>query len=200
LLIMNKEQHPIAQLRRVPQRYDRPGHLDPAHAERLRDLSRAGREEEDDGAFLRASAEEDDVASDLGEAAVANMTGGDADVSNRIEARIDEELAGRFAETFASEDVGEEDMSIPLDIDRELTPPRPNPQPDEPDEPDEPREPNEPDEFDEEQTRPIVVRSWGQIYLPRARKIAGWVGRRVRDAAGALVRGAQRKIGRENAS
>lgn len=173
-----QEQQPPARTDPVPKRYDRPGHLDPSHAERLLELARAGRPAEDDEAFLRASAEEDDLASELGESTIANMTGGDAALIKQFEAEVDEDHGGPFVETSAGEELADEEAGgDPYDGPGEPTP-RPIPKPDEPDWPD------EPDDLDEEETRPITVRSWAGTYLLRATTLADWFTRRFRKSGG----------------
>jgi hypothetical protein len=157
-------------------RYDRPGHLDPAHAGRLLALARAGREVEDDSAFLRTSAEADDLACELGQTTVASMTSGEGVLTNELEAQVEEDVGGPFVETSASEEFGEEtDEEDARDATREPTP-VPSPAPDEPDEPIEPGEPGEPDEFEQAEEGPVAVRSWAGSYLLRAKDIAGWLG------------------------
>jgi|GEM_PF-1274825 len=170
LLFMTKNKQPALR------RYDRPGHLDPAHAERLLELARAGREAEDDSAFLRSGAEEDDLANELGQTTVASMTSGEGMLTNELEAPVEEDIGGPFVGTSASEEFAEEaDEEDAFDATREPTP-VPSPAPDEPDDPTEPGEPGEPDEFEQAEEGPVAVRSWAGSYLLRAKDIAAWLG------------------------
>lgn len=139
-----KKKNAIAGPEPALKRYDHPGHLDPAHAERLLELSRAGQEEPEDSAFLRANAEDDDFARELGQTTVASMTSGDGVLTGELEAEVEEEVGGPFVETSATEEfaAGTDESNTP-DATREPTP-LPNPAPDDPNDPDDPDDPNEP--------------------------------------------------------
>jgi hypothetical protein len=80
-------------------RYDRPGHLDPAHAERLLRLARVGRTDDTNRAFVQSSSREDDFAEELGETAVTSMTSGQDALTGELDAQVDEERGGPFVET-----------------------------------------------------------------------------------------------------
>jgi hypothetical protein len=80
--------------------FDGAGHMDPAHAARLLALSREGKEAEADaGAFVQATGTKDDLAEELAQAAVANMTSGEDQLGSDLEAEVDEEKGGPFVET-----------------------------------------------------------------------------------------------------
>jgi hypothetical protein len=98
-MAMNKKRPTRVTSEPAPQRYDRPGHLDPAHAERLLELSRADRDQDDDEAFVRAKTSKDDFAEELGETAVASMTSGEDALTDELEAQVEEETGGPFIET-----------------------------------------------------------------------------------------------------
>jgi hypothetical protein len=78
--------------------FDGAGHMDPAHAARLLALSREGKEVEGD-AFVKSTGTKDDLAEELAEAAVANMTSGEDQLGTDLEAEVDEEKGGPFVET-----------------------------------------------------------------------------------------------------
>lgn len=83
-------------------RYDRPGHIDERHAQRLLRLS--GQRRDDDSAFLFENSQDDELATELAEHAVQAMTaGGDSLLDSRDEA-VDEEQGGPFLETRASQE------------------------------------------------------------------------------------------------
>jgi hypothetical protein len=135
-------------------RYDRPGHLHPAHAARLLALSRAGREHPDDSEFLRTSAEEDDLASELGETTLVSMTSGDAAFMSDLAAPVPEEMGGPFVVTRASDELAEAlEERNPLDA------PRAN-------------------LLAQEGAASRAPRSWPSLSLPRVQKIAEWFGKR----------------------
>jgi hypothetical protein len=81
-------------------RIDGSGHIDPAHAERLRELSSEGRDV-DPRAFVEKSASGDDLAEELGEEAVIAMTTGQDDIPEERDAPVEEEQGGPFVETSA---------------------------------------------------------------------------------------------------
>jgi hypothetical protein len=87
---------PATTIRRI----DGSGHINPEHAERLRELSAEGRDVEPE-AFVEKSETDDDLAEELGEEAVMAMTKGQDDISDERDAQVEEELGGPFVETSA---------------------------------------------------------------------------------------------------
>jgi hypothetical protein len=81
-------------------RYDRPGHIADAHAERLLHLSqrRSGR---DEFTLVFDSAAGDDLATELAEQAVTSMVGGGETWLDTVNAQVEEEEGGPFLETRA---------------------------------------------------------------------------------------------------
>ncbi len=139
-----KKKNAIAGPEPALKRYDHPGHLDPAHAERLLELSRAGQEEPEDSAFLRAMRRMTTSLESWVRRPVASMTSGDGVLTGELEAEVEEEVGGPFVETSATEEfaAGTDESNTP-DATREPTP-LPNPAPDDPNDPDDPDDPNEP--------------------------------------------------------
>jgi hypothetical protein len=76
--------------------YDAAGHMDPNEANRLRELSER---ERSDPAKAFAEATRDDLARELGQAAVQNMTTGEDALRADLEAEVEEDLGGPFVET-----------------------------------------------------------------------------------------------------
>lgn len=104
-------------------RYDRPGHLDPAHAERLLGIARAARGEQDEKPFWEPNSGEDDLAEEIGEAAIATMTSGEDALRRDLDAPVDEERGGPFIVTSANtEFAGGTDESNIEDATREPLP------------------------------------------------------------------------------
>lgn len=99
---MTQKRLPPDSPRPALQRYDRPGHIDPAHAERLLAKSGAARAKDDAKAFVEPSSSEDDFAEELGETAVAAMTSGEDALTEDLETPVDEERGGPFVETRGS--------------------------------------------------------------------------------------------------
>lgn len=96
--------------------FDGAGHMDPAHAARLLALSREAKEAEADaGAFVKSTGTKDDLAEELGEAAVANMTSGEDQLGTDLEAEVDEENGGPFVETSGNTEFagGTDESNIP---------------------------------------------------------------------------------------
>lgn len=96
-------------------RYDRPGHLEEAHAERLLHLSK-GRAARDEFALVFDSAASDDLATELAEQAVFSMVGGGETWLDTVNAPVEEEEGGPFLETrgareFASGPEAEDDTA-----------------------------------------------------------------------------------------
>jgi hypothetical protein len=75
--------------------------MDPKHAKHLLELAREGRESDPEGAFIERPSSEDDLAEELGEAAVASMTSGADVLASDLEAEVPEERGGPFVETSA---------------------------------------------------------------------------------------------------
>jgi hypothetical protein len=94
--------------------FDGAGHMDPAHAARLRELARQGKEAEAD-AFVESTGTKDDLAEELGEAAVANMTSGEDQLGKDLEAEVDEDNGGPFVETSGNTEFagGTDESNIP---------------------------------------------------------------------------------------
>jgi hypothetical protein len=173
----------------IMKRHDRPGHIDPAHAERLLEWSRLRHEQEDDDAFLRANAEDEGLGSQLGQTAVANMTSGDAGLTDEFDAPVEEEVGGPFVVTSAKDDFDEDIDLSDLDL------PRPTEQANEAD-----VDETDADWADAAETNqgddepaPSAPRSWGTIYLPRAKELAGWLGKHMFDGAVTLTRSVRPK-------
>jgi hypothetical protein len=89
--------------------------MDPAHAERLLELAREGRDTSTADAFVAASETEDDLAEELAEAAVASMNSGEDQLSRDLEASVDEEQGGPFVETSGNTEFagGTDESNIP---------------------------------------------------------------------------------------
>jgi hypothetical protein len=81
--------------------FDNSGHMDPAHAQRLLELSREGKESDDEAAFVKGTSTNDDLAEELAEAAVASMTTGEDELATDLDATVAEEQGGPFTETSA---------------------------------------------------------------------------------------------------
>jgi hypothetical protein len=80
-------------------RYDRPGHLNPEHAQRLLEMGRADRLADAGRAFVRRNSHRDGFAEELGETAVTSMTSGEDALTGELDAQVDEERGGPFVET-----------------------------------------------------------------------------------------------------
>jgi hypothetical protein len=79
--------------------FDGSGHMDPARAERLLELSREGKDGSNASAFVADPETDDDLAEELAEAAVASMTSGEDQLSSDLEAVVEEDQGGPFVET-----------------------------------------------------------------------------------------------------
>jgi hypothetical protein len=86
--------------------YNGAGHMDPEHAKRLLKLAREGREPETEG-FVKGSHSNDDLAEELAESAVASMTSGEEQLTNDLDAVVDEERGGPFVKTAGSTEFAE---------------------------------------------------------------------------------------------
>ena len=83
--------------------FDGAGHMDPAHAARLLALGREGKEAEANAdAFVKSTGAKDDLAEELAQAAVANMTSGEDQLATDLEAEVEEDKGGPFVETSGS--------------------------------------------------------------------------------------------------
>jgi hypothetical protein len=81
--------------------FDGAGHLDPGHAQRLLDLARGQRADDDTEAFVAKPESDDDFVEELGESAVATMTSGEEALAPDLDAEVEEERGGPFVETSA---------------------------------------------------------------------------------------------------
>ena len=101
--------------------YDGAGHMDPGHAARLADRAREAKASEEDVAF--PDVERDDLAEELGEAAVESMTSGEDDLADELDAQVSEEGGGPFVTTSAeTEFAAGTDKSNIKDAEREPLP------------------------------------------------------------------------------
>ena len=81
-------------------RIDGSGHIDPAHAARLKKIAAETKDRgEDSAAFVQDHTTADDLAEELGEEAVLAMTSGQDDIPDERDAQVDEENGGPFIET-----------------------------------------------------------------------------------------------------
>jgi hypothetical protein len=87
--------------------FDGAGHMDPAHRKRLLDLAREGKSSDDGQPFIKQSHTHDDLAEELGEAAVASMTSGEGQLTEDLEAEVAEERGGPFVKTTAGTEFAE---------------------------------------------------------------------------------------------
>lgn len=78
--------------------YDASGHLDPRNAKHLLELGGAVRGDSS-AAFLSTPMAEDDLAEQLGEAAVMEMNSGQDELTGALDAVVEEEHGGPFTET-----------------------------------------------------------------------------------------------------
>jgi hypothetical protein len=107
----------------IQRRRDATGHLDPKYARDLRAMSREHRDGNDDRAFFSKPRSGDDLAEELGEAAVETMTSGEDQSDHLIGAEVEEERGGPFVKTRASDEFARgTDRSNPRDATREPFP------------------------------------------------------------------------------
>jgi len=94
--------------------FDGAGHMDPAHRKRLLELAREGKATEGE-AFVKKARSNDDLAEELGEAAVASMTSGEEQLTTDLEAEVAEERGGPFVKTTAGTEFAEgtDESNIP---------------------------------------------------------------------------------------
>ena len=104
-------------------REDRPGHLDPAHAARLRAKGEEGHTHDDDRAFVTGRKSKDPLAEELAEDAVAAMTSGEDALTDDLAAETTEERGGPFVpSTSGTEMARGTDASNPKGSKREPFP------------------------------------------------------------------------------
>lgn len=88
--------------------FDGAGHMDPAHRKHLLELAREGKADDgDEEAFLKKARSKDDLAEELGEAAVASMTSGEEQLTTDLEAEVAEERGGPFVKTTGGTEFAE---------------------------------------------------------------------------------------------
>src|SRR4051812_17712422 len=85
----------------TPPHYDNAGHLNPAHAAHLLEISRVGKETRPDKAFVGGAKSHDKLAEELAESAVAAMTSGEDQLTADLAAEVTEERGGPFVPTAA---------------------------------------------------------------------------------------------------
>ena len=88
-------------------RIDGAGHVDPAHAARLLELSRETHGKDDDRGFVKRHRSQEAIAEELGESAVNNMTSGEDTLPDANDEATDEETGGPFVESSASQEFAE---------------------------------------------------------------------------------------------
>jgi len=95
--------------------FDGAGHMDPAHAKRLLELAREGKDADPDVAFLKKSHSTDDLAEELGEAAVGSMNSGEGQLTTDLDAEVAEERGGPFVKTTGGTEFAEgtDESNIP---------------------------------------------------------------------------------------
>jgi hypothetical protein len=96
-------------------RIDGAGHVDPAHAARLLELSRETHGADDDRGFVKMHRSQESIAEELGEGTVTNMTTGEDTLPDSLDESAEEESGGPFVETPASEEFAEgtDESNIP---------------------------------------------------------------------------------------
>lgn len=104
-------------------RRDGAGHLDPAYAQKLRELSEESAPEKDGIAFLAEARSSDPLAEELGESFVRAATSGEDDETAVLDQVVTEELGGPFVPTTGADEYAEgTDASNPDGADREAFP------------------------------------------------------------------------------
>jgi len=95
--------------------FDGAGHMDPAHAKRLLELGREGKEAETDVAFVKKTHTHDDLAEELAESAVATMNSGEEQLTSDLAAEVSEERGGPFVKTTGGTEFadGTDESNIP---------------------------------------------------------------------------------------
>jgi hypothetical protein len=103
-------------------RYDRPGHLDPAHAKRLLEIGEENHTRDPDRAFVGAQPT-DDLAEELGKEAVTAMNEGGDELAEARDQTTVEELGGPFVNTTGAQEFADGvDASNPSTAEREPFP------------------------------------------------------------------------------
>ena len=89
--------------------------MDPAHAKRLLELSREGKDESADEAFVKKAHTNDDLAEELAESAVASMNSGEEQLTGDLAAEVTEERGGPFVKTTGGTEFadGTDESNIP---------------------------------------------------------------------------------------
>jgi hypothetical protein len=107
-------------------REDRPGHLDPAHAARLRALSleeHRGTSSDADPLTVFDPDADGGLGEELGQRTVLDATTGDDPIADELDADVLEDQGGPFVETSAAQELAAGvDDSNPIDADREPFP------------------------------------------------------------------------------
>jgi hypothetical protein len=104
-------------------RNDRAGHLDPKHAESLRQKARESNPKDDDVAFVGGHKSRDGLAEELAEEAVEAMTSGEDKLTDDLAADVPEELGGPFVTTTSGTELADgTDASNPKGATREPFP------------------------------------------------------------------------------
>jgi len=104
-------------------RRDGAGHLDPAYANKLRELSQQSAPEEDGTGFLSEARSSDSLAEELGESFVRAATSGEDDETDVRDRVVAEELGGPFVPTTGADEYAQgTDASNPDGADREAFP------------------------------------------------------------------------------
>jgi hypothetical protein len=95
--------------------FDGAGHMDPAHAKRLLELGREGKDADTDEAFVKKNHTNDDLAEELAESAVASMNSGEEQLTGELNAEVAEERGGPFVKTTAGTEFAEgtDESNIP---------------------------------------------------------------------------------------
>ncbi|HEY2513945.1 MAG TPA: hypothetical protein VGI39_23925 [Polyangiaceae bacterium] len=89
-------------------RRDGAGHLDPAYAATLRELSEEGQVHDDNRAFVgERSAGKDDLAEEMGESFVATATSGEEEAEEAFNQEVPEEGGGPFVATTGGQEFAE---------------------------------------------------------------------------------------------
>ncbi|MGZ3418158.1 MAG: hypothetical protein ACXWUG_31550 [Polyangiales bacterium] len=104
-------------------RNDRAGHLDPKHAESLRQKARENNPKDEDKAFVDGHKSRDGLAEELAEEAVQAMTSGEDKLTDDLSANVPEDVGGPFVTTTAGVEMAEgTDASNPRSATREPFP------------------------------------------------------------------------------
>jgi hypothetical protein len=87
----------------------------PKYFHQLRDLAHAARTADSDQAFVESAFTDDVLAEELAEAAVVNMTSGEDELTQRLDAEVEEERGGPFVQTSGNVEFagGTDETNIP---------------------------------------------------------------------------------------